>query len=78
MDAEETRLLAIEYLRREKPGQITVKEHDLPSPGAYGFDPEGWVTFCVIDEAVCKVGGDEFIAVNLTTKEVRSLGIIGD
>lgn|GEM_PF-2470071 len=78
MNSEEAKLLAIEYFRRENRSQITVKEHDFPSPGVYGFDPEGWVTFIVIDKTVFRVGGDEYIAVNLTTAEVRSLGMIGE
>jgi len=78
VDSEEAKLLAIEYFRLENRNHITVEEHELPPPGAYGFDPEGWITFSVVDKTIFKVGGDEFVAVNLTTKEVQSLGIIGD
>ena len=78
MNSEEAKLLVIEFLRRENRGHTFVEAHDLPSPGVYMFDPEGWVTFYVIDKTVFRVGGDEYVAVNITTKEVRSLGIIGD
>ena len=78
MDSEEANLLAIEYYRQENRNHITVEANELPHPGAYGFEPEGWVTFSVVDETVFMVGGDEYVAVNLATKEVWSLGIIGD
>jgi hypothetical protein len=74
----DAKLLAIDYLDGEGRGRTTVEVEELPSPGAYGFDLAGWVTFCVIEIEVHKVGGSEYVAVNLSTGEVRSLGIIGE
>jgi hypothetical protein len=78
INAEKAKLIALEHLREEGRGNTTVKARDLPLPGVYGFDPDGWATFCVCADVPRGVGGDEYIAVNLTTGEVRSLGIIGD
>ena len=78
MNSEEARLLAVEHFSREGGGGISLEAQDLPPPGVYGFDPEGWETFRVIERDVFRVGGDKYVAVNLTTKEVRPLGIIGE
>jgi TPR repeat protein len=74
----EAKQLANEHLCAKDRRGATVEAREMPPPGAYGFDPEGWATFCVIEKYALKVGGDEYIAVNLTTGQVRSLGIIGD
>jgi len=78
LDLDGAEKQAIRYLRAKGRSDTTVKARDLPPPGAYGLNPDGWVTFCVIERFPRGVGGDEFVAVNLSTGEVQSLGTIGD
>ena len=48
----------------------------LPEPGVYGFDPQGWAVFCKMD--AMRIGTSDYCAVNLTTGEFRHLGRIGE
>lgn len=54
-----------------------VPVENLASP-VYGFDPEGWDLFAVVDNAVAGVGATDHVAVNRATREVRSLGKLGE
>ena len=59
--------LSIKYLREKGRSDTTVKARELPTPGAYEFNPEGWATFCVVESVPLRVVGDEHVAVSLTT-----------
>ena len=78
VDLNEARKLATVFACEEYPGSFTVTPSDLPDPGVYGFDPNGWAIFVVIDKVPDHVGGSEYVAVNLDTGEARTLGIIGE
>ena len=78
IDVKRASKLAIEHLCDEYRRSFTVTPSDLPDPGVYGFDPNGWAIFVVIDKVPDHVGGSEYVAVNLDTGEARTLGIIGE
>ena len=78
IDVKRASKLAIEHLCEEYRRSISVRPSDLPDPGVYGFDPNGWAIFVVIDKVPDHVGGSEYVAVNLDTGEARTLGIIGE
>ena len=48
----------------------------LPEPGVYGFDPQGWAVFSRVGGM--HIGATDYCAVNLTTGEFRHLGRIGE
>ena len=79
IDIDQASELAIEHLCDEYRQSITVKPSQLPEPGVYNFDPNGWAIFVtVVDKFPDGVGGSQFVAVNLDTGETRTLGIIGE
>lgn len=49
----------------------------LPSP-AYGFDPDGWDLFAVLDKHVTRLGAAEYVAIHRVSGEVRHLGLLGE
>jgi len=54
-----------------------VRVHALPAP-AYGFDPEGWELFAVLDKHVTRLGATEYVAVHPASGEIRHLGTLGE
>ena len=75
MNIDEAKTLACIFLSsrlRESLVQVEMSEGD-----AYGFNPQGWITFSIESENP-HVGGAQHIAVNKATGEVRLLGHIGE
>ena len=70
--------IAMDFLRNQGRVDLTLKPKLLPPPGAYGFDPVGWITFCIVDKCRTSLGSDEFIGANPTSGNVVMLGFIGD
>jgi hypothetical protein len=55
---------------------LELEPTQLPEPGVYNFDSEGWAVFGKVDGY--QIGATEYCAVNLTTGEFRYLGRIGE
>ncbi len=74
VDASE---LALDFLSRRYRDSIELVPVDaLPAP-VYGFEPNGWYLFAVIEQRSFRTGGGEYVAVSQRTGEVRDLGRLG-
>lgn len=78
LSLDEAKERALKFKAERHLESIFLEPAELPQPGAYGFDPEGWAIFVVIERNPMRVGGPEYVAVNYETGEVRTLGVIGE
>lgn len=75
MDIEEAKVAARECLTRKSQSSVRLELREMPGLGVYGFDLEGRAIFLVTETDSWRVGGDEYVAVNITTGEAKSLGV---
>ena len=68
--------LATDHVVEEYRRTVVVQAAQLPDEARYGFDPEGWAIFVVLDRY--QVGSTKYVAVHLETGETRSLGRYGE
>ena len=68
--------LAIDYVVDEYRQTVIVQAAQFPDEAPYGFDPEGWALFVVVDQD--RVGSSKYVAVNMETGETKSLGRYGE
>ena len=70
--------LAKNHVCEEYRRSIEIQSSKAPDPIPYGFDPDGWVWFVVVEKFRFWVGGDSYVAVNIETGEAKSFGAIGN
>ena len=68
--------LATEHVVEEYRKTVVVQSAQFPQDAPYGFDPEGWALFVVVDKD--GVGSSEFVAVNMNSGETKSMGRYGE
>ena len=74
-DAEQRIRDAIAQKAAEETILTPVKEPHVP---IYGFDPDGWLLYVMSRRNDCRLGGDEYVALNPETHEVLFLGVHGE
>ena len=57
---------------------IEIRPSEPPDPIPYGFNPDGWAWFVVIEKFRFMVGADNYVAVNMETGEAKSFGKYGN
>ena len=77
-DFDEASELAKNHVCEEYRRSIEIQSSNAPDPLPYGFDPDGWVWFVVVEKSQLRVGGDNYVAVNIETGETKSFGTIGE
>lgn len=78
MTPSEASALAKDFIcQRYADAHLPVPVATLPG-SVYGFEPEGWVLFEVVERNPTRLGASEYVAVSLSTGEVRSLGYHGE
>ena len=68
--------LATDHIVKEFRQNLDIQPAELPDVAPYGFDPEGWALFVVVEND--RVGASKYVAVHLETGETKSLGALGD
>ena len=76
MTQDEASRIAIKGVVSAYEKSLELVPTQLPAPGVYGFDPQGWAIFSRVGGM--HIGATEYCAVNLTTGEYRYLGVIGE
>jgi hypothetical protein len=77
---EESVNRALDFLCHRYRGLIKLEPVDsLPSPDVYGFNPNDWHLFAILERFPSQFlfGGTEYVAVSRSSGEVRYLGRIG-
>jgi len=70
IDPEKAAELARDHARSEYGDFLTVQIVDSPDEFPYGFDPDGWTLFAIVEPN--KVGRDLCVGVNTSTGETKS------
>ncbi len=78
MEPEQAIELAKDHISEEYRRSLEIQASESPDPLPYGFDPDGWTWFTVIDNSPLKVGADKYVAVNMETGEAKYFGKLGE
>jgi hypothetical protein len=69
--------LAIDHVVEEYRQTVIVQAAQFPHDAPYGFDPEGWALFVIVDDEN-RLGSAKYVAVNMETGETKSMGRMGE
>ena len=76
IDPKKAAELAHDHARSEYGEFLTVQIVDSPDEFPYGFDPDGWTLFVIVEPN--RIGSSPCVGVNTTTGETKSFGRIGE
>ena len=68
--------LATDHVVEEYRQNVIVQAAQFPDAAPYGFDPEGWALFVIVEHD--RVGAAKYVAVHIDTGETKSLGRYGE
>lgn len=78
MESEEATRRAHAFLMQQYRNSIRLVPVTSLPVAVYGFDPHGWFLFAVLEGSPRRLGGTEHVAVDGSSGEVRSLGLLGE
>ena len=70
--------LAKDHICAKYRNSLDIQASESPDPVPYGFDPDGWEWFTVIDNSPPAVGAGKYVAVHMETGDVRYFDKLGD
>ena len=77
-DFDEASELAKDHACEEYRRSIEIQSSKAPDPLPYGSDLDGCVWFVVVEKSQFRVGGDNYVAVNIETGEAKFFRNIGE